>query len=241
MRILLALASTAALVAACGPSSPPEQSASPQDTATPSAAPPAEAAAGSMPPVETPAAGEQGGTDNWRQVASAADADNLARLDDAWRLARDEAEDAGFADELKRLGVLVDPSAGQSGRLQPAPGAYRCRTIKMGSKSGNGLAFIDYPYFRCTVELTPGGDLILTKTTGSQRTRGLIYPDSALGHVFVGAQAWGYDEAGYPDYNSQPERDQVGVVQRLGPDHWRLVIPTPRTGGKIDLLDLERQ
>lgn len=247
MRVLLApvltLASTVALVAACGPSSPPDQTAGGSADPAPAAAPlqtPAPAETAAETPVDTPAAaaGEQGGTDNWRQVASAADADNLARLDEAWRLARDEAEDAGFADELKRLGVLIDPSAGQSGRLQPAPGAYRCRTIKMGSKSGNGLAFVDYPFFRCSVELTPGGDLILSKTTGSQRTRGLLYPDTDNRLVFIGAQAWGDDETSYPAYGDQPVRDEVGVFERIGPNRWRLVTPWPTVESRLDILEL---
>jgi hypothetical protein len=78
------------------------------------------------PPADAPAApapAEQGGTDDWRKLVSAADASALGRLDQAWRLARAEAEDAGFADQVEALGPLVDPNAGQAGRLQPAPGA----------------------------------------------------------------------------------------------------------------------
>lgn len=237
MRILLALASTAALIAACGPSAP-DQSASPQDAAPPSApdtpTPPIEASA----PAATPSAGEQGGTDNWRQVALAAGADSLDRMDEAWRQARNEAEDAGFADELKALGALVEPGAAQTGRLQPAPGAYRCRTIKIGARNKGGLAFVDYPFFRCTIELTPGGDLILTKTTGSQRTRGLLYPDTDSRLVFIGAQAWGDDETRFPAYGDQPVRDQVGALERIGPTRWRLVIPWPTLESKLEILEL---
>jgi hypothetical protein len=184
-----------------------------------------------------PATGEQGGTDDWRQVASAADASALGRLDQAWRLGRAEAEDAGFADQVEALGPLVDPNAGQVGRLQPAPGVYRCRTIKLGAKSPGGLAYVAYPFFRCTVELTPGGDLVLTRTTGSQRSRGLLYPDTDRRLVFVGAQAWG-DEAAYPAYGERRERDQVGVFERIGSDHWRLVIPWPKQEAKLEILEL---
>ena len=238
MRILLALASTAALVAACGPSSPPEKAAASPDAAAPSVLEtpaPTEAASA---PEAAPPAGEQGGTDDWRQVALAADADGLARLDAAWRQARDEAEDEGFADELKALGALVEPDAAQTGRLQPAPGAYRCRTIKIGARNKGGLAFVDYPYFRCTIELTPGGDLILTKTTGSQRTRGLLYPDTDNRLVFIGAQAWGDDETRFPAYGARPERDQVGVLERIGPTRWRLVLPWPKQESNLEILEL---
>ena len=241
MRTFAAVASLAALLAACGDSSTPSTPGAKGGTETPSAAPPsATAAAAATPAPATPAAGEQGGTSDWRQVASPADASALGRLDQAWRLARAEAEDAGFAEQVESLGPLVDPNAGQAGRLQPAPGAYRCRTIKVGAKSPGGLAYVAYPGFRCTVELTPGGDLVLTKTTGSQRSRGLLYPDTDRRLVFVGAQAWGADETGYPAYGQMPERDQIGVFERIGPERWRLVIPWPKQEAKLEILELTR-
>lgn len=250
MRIVLAAASTALLLAACGQGAGPSQDA-PREAQTPEqageATPPASGASSAPIPAAdtpatdtTPAEGDQGGTDDWRQVVSAADAANLSRLDQAWRMARAEADDKGFADEVTALGPLVDPNAGQAGRLQPSPGTYRCRTIKMGTKSEVGLAFNPYGYFRCTIELTPGGDLILTKTTGSQRTRGLLYPDTDRRLVFVGAQAWGMDETGFPRYGQMPERDQVGAFERIGPNRWRLVIPWPRVESKLEILELVR-
>lgn len=235
MRITAAAASSLALVlAACGqsPDTPaPADPAAPPATGEPAPAPM---------PQPAPAEGEQGGTDSWRQVASADDASNLGRLDEAWRLARAEAEEKGFARQVEALGPLVDPNAAQVSRLQPAPGTYRCRTIKIGSQNGQGLGYVEYPFFRCSVELTPGGDLILTKTTGSQRTRGLLYPDTDSRLVFIGAQAWGTDETGFPQYGQQRERDQVGVFERIGPERWRLVVPWPRVESKLEILELVR-
>lgn len=233
MRTLIAVASVAALLAACGENaSPPEPAAAPATDPAPIGEP------ASAPETPAPAAGEQGGVSDWRQIVSAEDAGNLGRLDQAWRLGRAEAEDKGFASEVEALGPLVDPMAGQAGRLQPAPGTYRCRTIKLGSKPGNTLAYVAYPFFRCSVELTPGGDLVLTKTTGSQRTRGLLYPDTDNRLIFVGAQAWGDDETGFPAYGQQAQRDQVGVFERIGPDRWRLVVPWPRLESKLEILEL---
>lgn len=235
MRITAAAASSLALVlAACGqsPDTPaPADPAAPPATGEPAPAPM---------PQPTPAEGEQGGTDSWRQVASADDASNLGRLDEAWRLARAEAEEKGFARQVEALGPLVDPNAAQASRLQPTPGTYRCRTIKIGSQNGQGLGYVEYPFFRCSVELTPGGDLILTKITGSQRTRGLLYPDTDSRLVFIGAQAWGADETGFPQYGQQRERDQVGVFERIGPDRWRMVVPWPRVESKLEILELVR-
>ena len=39
-------------------------------------------------------------------------------------------------------------------RLQPPPGPYRCRTIKLGTNSPGGPGFLEYPFFRCTIELS---------------------------------------------------------------------------------------
>lgn len=249
MRPVLAAASTALLLAACGQGTGPSQD-TPNTTETSEQAgattPPASGAPSApipstdTPAPDAPAEGEQGGTDDWRQVVNAADAANLSRLDQAWRMARAEADDKGFANEVTALGPLVDPNSGQAGRLQPPPGTYRCRTIKMGTKSEVGLAFNPYSYFQCTVELTPGGDLILTKVTGSQRTRGLLYPDTDRRLVFVGAQAWGMDETGFPRYGQMPERDQVGAFERIGANRWRLVIPWPRVESKLEILELVR-
>lgn len=234
MRTTTALAALV-LIAACG-----ERPDRPTDA--PGAPPPDVAAAPPVPPPPSqPSKGvEPGGTDDWREVASAEDASRLGRLHQAWRLARAEAEDKGFAAEVEALGPLVDPNAGLAGQLQPAPGAYRCRTIKLGSNSPGGLGYLEYPWFRCTVELTPGGDLVLTKTTGSQRTRGLLYPDTDRRLVFIGAQAWGMDETGWPTYGQMPERDQIGVFERIGPDRWRLTIPWPRVDSKLEILELAK-
>ena len=233
--VAVAVASLAVLLAACGddPAAPiGDPGPAPDEARADRAAPPAPA--GPTQPTE----GEQGGTSDWRQVVSPADAANLGRLDQAWRLGRAEAEEAGFAQQVEALGPLVDPNAGQAGRLQPAPGTYRCRTINLGSKGEGGLAYLAYPYFRCTIELTPGGDLILTKTTGSQRTRGLLYPDTDRRLIFVGAEAWGMDETGWPDYGDQSIRDQVGVFERIGSDRWRLVLPWPKVDSKLEILEL---
>lgn len=235
MRTAAALAALA-LVAACG-ERPDSPAAVPTAPAGNPVAPPAAAA---PTPATAPAEGAQGGSGDWREVVSTEDASRLGRLDQAWRLARAEAEDKGFAAQVEALGPLVDPNAGLADRLQPAPGDYRCRTVKLGSGGAGGLAYLEYPWFRCAVELTPGGDLVLTKTTGSQRTRGLLYPDSERRLVFVGAQALGADETGWPTYGQMPERDQVGVFERVGPQRWRLVIPWPRVEAKLEILELAK-
>ena len=242
MRPLIAAAAAVALLTACGetPSRGSAVDASAEATVNPPTATTAPGVAPDPSGLTPPAVGEQGGSADWRTVVSATDAANLGRLDQAWRMARAEAEDKGFATQVEALGPLVDPNAGQTGKLQPPPGTYRCRTIKLGSQDGAGLAYTAYPFFRCTIELTPGGDLVLTKTTGSQRTRGLLYPDTDRRLIFVGAQAWGMDETTFPRYGEQRIRDQVGVFERIGPNRWRLVIPWPKVDSKLEIIELVR-
>jgi len=227
MRTFLAVAALALFSSACEQAAPPASDRAP----TP---------AGPAPAASVPADGdgqEVQASADWRDVATSEDASRLGRLDQAWRMARAEA-DRNFAGEVEALGPLVDPNAGQAGRLQPPPGVYRCRSIKLGSNSPGGLGYLEYPFFRCTVELTPGGDLILTKTTGSQRTRGLLYPDTDRRLVFIGAQAWGSQESGYPAYGQMPERDQIGLLERIGSRRWRLVLPWPKQESKLEILEL---
>ena len=174
---------------------------------------------------------------DWRADASRADIRRLERLDEAWDAALSEARSQGRRRELGALGALVDPHVSLP-RPQPTPGAYRCRTIKLGSQ-GAGLGLVAYGWFRCRVELTPGGDLILEKTTGSQRQSGALYPEAARRLVFLGAVAWGSDE-GRARYGRDRERDQVGVFERIGTGRYRLAMPWPQQESKLDLLELRR-
>lgn len=257
--VLLALLATAACSRSGdpAPSEPPEARPGGSGAALPSAAAAADAAKRSVTPAspETPPGqdvepppqpsppveGEQGGIAQWRLVAGPADEDRLSRLDRAWRQALREANHEHGA-EIDALGLLLVPDAALPGRLQPPPGVYRCRTVKVGSISGDGLSYVAYPWFKCTIELSPGGDLVLTKTTGSQRTRGLLYPDPDNDRrlVFIGAQAWGDGETGYPVYSQMPERDQIGAFERIGQTRWRLVLPWPRQESKLDVMELTK-
>ncbi len=237
IRTLAASALALTLAACSQPSEPAQPREAPATPDTTVEAGPPNADPTTTAPVD---GGLQGGTDQWKTVASADDQDRISRLDDAWKQALREANHE-FGAELDSLGMLaVQDAALASPPLQPPPGKYRCRTIKVGSMNGDGLKYVAYPWFTCTVELTPGGDLILTKTTGSQRTRGLIYPDSDNPGrlIYVGAQAWGDTETTFPAYGEKAERDQVGVVERIGAGRWRMVVPWPKQESKLDILEI---
>ncbi len=183
------------------------------------------------------ATGAQAASGDWRQDARTADAARLRKLDAAWA---DALAEAGRKDPrgLRALGALADPK-GALPRPHPGPGDYRCRTVKLGSGPGAaGLPLVAYAWFKCNVELTPGGDLILAKTTGSQRTRGNLYPETARRLVYLGAVAWADERA--VAYGRNPDRDQAGVFERIGANRWRLVLPYPKQESTLDILELAR-
>ena len=171
-------------------------------------------------------------------VPTRADTDRLARLTDAWDAVRKDVIANGDGEALRRLGPVADPRVDFS-RPQPTPGAYQCRTIKLGAASEGMLPYIAYGWFRCTVTLTPGGDLILRKTTGSQRPVGLICPDGRRTARFVGVLELG-TETRTPRYGADPERDMIGLVQRVGDERWRIAFPWPTHESKLDILELRR-
>ena len=229
-----ALLLAALTLAACERQQPAEPASPPPAQSAPvTPAPQAPASTPTPAPAPPP---EQQATDNWRDYARPADADRLSRLTGAWATALKLANDKGHAGDLAALGPLADPKARALPHPQPAPGDYRCRTVKLGGS----LGFISYPWFRCHVELTPGGDLVLTKLTGSQRTAGKFYPDGDTRLVYLGGQAWGADEAAAPAYGQDAKRDQIGVLERIGETRWRLALPWPRVESDLDLVELRR-
>ncbi|MFC3076728.1 DUF4893 domain-containing protein [Phenylobacterium terrae] len=167
--------------------------------------------------------------DDWRAEASAEDARRLARIDQAWSEALRQAR-RNHRPGLASLGLLVEPKAALRGS-RPAAGAYYCRTVKLGSPGGDGPAFAAYDWFRCEVEEGPGGELLLEKTTGSQRPWGRLYEDNAKRLVYVGGQA---------GYGRDPAQDQIGAFERLGEDHYRLVLPWSKQQSILDLIELRR-
>ena len=232
----------ALVLAACQQEAPPQPAA---DEAAPQLQPPATGLPGAEPvtndvavndPAVTTPPPEEQASDDWRKYARPADVDRLKRLDAAWEEARATVSRGGV-EALEKLGPVVDPKTPALANVHPAPGVYRCRTIKMGE-----LGLIAYDWFRCRVELTPGGDLTFTKLTGSQRGAGKFYPSGESNRrlVYLGGQAWGLDEKAPTAYGADTQRDQIGVLERIGDQHWRLVLPWPRVESQLDVIEIKK-
>ncbi|AYG94874.1 DUF4893 domain-containing protein [Brevundimonas naejangsanensis] len=217
-RSFLALASLALALAACATTPPPP----PPPPSVPAVAP-SEGPVGAV-------------LDDWRGVITPADRDRYQRRAAAWTLALEQARRQGGSGDLSALGDLIDPNAARPG-VSPLPGAYRCRTVKLGSQGDEGgLGYVVYGWFACRIEQTAGG-LKLTKRTGSQRPAGLLFPESDREMVFLGSMALASEPAAH-SYGLRPERDMVAVLERIGEKRWRLVTPWPATESNLDLLEL---
>jgi hypothetical protein len=167
----------------------------------------------------------------WRLVITEADRSRLRNWRDAWMLGLGQARAAGEGQEIAGEGALLDPDAGLENPILP-DGDYDCRTIKLGRKGASGPAFATYPAASCRVS---GGRL--SKLGGAQRPSGLLWPFDATRLIFLGAMSLG-DEPRALDYGRDDDRNMVGLVERIGPRRWRLVLPQPNWESQLDVIEL---
>jgi hypothetical protein len=189
------------------------------------------------PPPPPPPSGAPGATlRDWRSIVTAADRDRYARRDAAWSLALQQARRQRGSGDLNSLGDLIDPDARRPSVIPPA-GAYRCRTVKLGSQGGeDGLGYVVYGWFACSIEQTRSG-LKFVKLTGSQRPAGLLFPEDDRHMVLLGSMALA-SEPPANSYGQRPDRDLIATLERIGERRWRLVIPWPQNESNLDLIEL---
>lgn len=188
--------------------------------------------AGGRSPPGSPEAAVQTG---WRAVATAADRERLRNWRSAWRIALDQAHTTGHGAAIAADPALFDPDRSFDDPV-PAAGEYHCRVVKLGSRGGVGIGYVDYPAFRCRV--TRAGDRIdFTKLTGSQRPTGRIFPAEVRRGVFLGTVVYG-DESRAVDYGRDATRDMAGFVERIGERRWRLVLPYLAFESTLDIIEL---
>jgi hypothetical protein len=188
------------------------------------------------PPPPPPGGGGQAVLRDWRGIVTATDRDRYARRDAAWRLALEQARRQPGSGDLDSVGDLTDPGAVRAG-VTPPVGDYRCRTVKLGSQGGeSGLGYVVYGWFACRIEQTPRG-LKFSKLTGSQRPSGLLFPETDRQMVMLGSMALS-TEPPANSYGQRPDRDLIAVLERMGPQRWRLVLPWPQYESNLDLIEL---
>ena len=175
-------------------------------------------------------------SDVWEGIATDADESRLSRLGLAWQEGLQEAQ-RSFEKDVEAEGPLLRPRAALP-RPSPTPGSYYCRLIKLGKVDGKGPAFERFKPFFCYVEVE--GDLLtIVKQTGSQRPAGRLWEDDKPDRlIFLGSLALG-DEQQPVAYAEDPKRDMAGVLERIAPFRWRLVIPWPQNSSKLDVFELK--
>jgi hypothetical protein len=174
-------------------------------------------------------------SEEWTQLATAADKSRIARLSLAWQSALADARPR-FAGEIRKEGALLN-SRSALPRPAPTPGSYNCRLIKLGKATAKAVAFERFKPFFCYVQVEENL-LTIVKQTGSQRPAGRLWDDDQPERlVFLGSLALG-DEQQPLAYGDNPKRDMAGVLERIGPVRWRLVIPWPQSTSKLDVFEL---
>ena len=174
--------------------------------------------------------------DIWQDIARSEDTNRIRGTGTAWSNGLEEARRAGFGGEIGAEGKLLNANAAQA-KPAPTPGSYSCRVIRLGKENGKGPAFQKFKPFFCYVGVE--GELFtIVKQTGSQRPAGRLWEDDNPARlIFLGTLALGSEEEARA-YGEDPRRDMAGVFERFAPFKWRLVIPFPQSGARLDVFEL---
>lgn len=170
----------------------------------------------------------------WRALISPADGARLDGVQAAWTEALAAARAARFARSVRNEGKLLDPATALP-RPAPAPGSYRCRVIRIAAPARRQRVFAASGPFFCYVG-ADGALLSMTRQTGPDRPGGYLYDDTATRQIFVGASARAREQVP-PAYGEKPDRDVVGIMERVDDFRYRFVIPRPR-GAILEVYEL---
>ena len=168
----------------------------------------------------------------WQRTIAPEHLSLVEGIDRGWADALEAARTAGFARRIRSEGALLEPSAAKNWAT-PSPGSYRCRRVRLGAQ-GRERGFAASGPFFCHVG-DEGDQLSLTQQTGPERPGGYLWDDGPQRMVFIGAISRGREDVP-PAYGAAPERDVVGLFERIGPFRFRLVVP--RRSGGIDVVEL---
>ncbi len=176
-------------------------------------------------------------TDVWQAVIKDQDRGRLARLSEAWDQARADLDEAGSAADLATLGPVAGDAITTSPAF-PTAGTHQCRTIQLGWRQGSprvSPAVQASAWAPCRLS-TDGIVLRFETVLGPQQYLGTLYPDVDR-LVFLGTLRLA-GEMGRLRYGEDGQRDQLGVLQAIGPGHWRIALPWPRWTARMVLIEL---
>jgi len=171
---------------------------------------------------------------NWHRRVTEDDRVRLGH----WRPSMISALEAARANNPSAVdgsGVTLLPDAA----LAPVAfgaGQYRCQVLKIGAQDLSTPAFNSLPVTRCVV--TQEGKLLhFMASGGPQRPQGMLYSDNNRRMILLGTMVLG-DEAMAQMYGHDTTRDIIGIVERVGDHHWRILCPAPHFESLFDVIDI---
>ncbi|MBC7504657.1 MAG: DUF4893 domain-containing protein [Sandarakinorhabdus sp.] len=186
---------------------------------------------------------------SWQHDITMPDRRRLGKLWEAWTRSLNEIQQAGQGKALVALGPIGVPDAAtmhaEPGAaikpVGPLPGVgdYRCRTINLGQRAG-GAAASPAPIASgglqpCRIEMR-GKTLWFEQASGVQRLGGRLYADGNR-QLFLGTLALVGEMAIMP-YGVDPQRDAIGVLRSIGPQHWRMELPWPNWQSNLAIVEM---
>lgn len=172
---------------------------------------------------------------NWHNAVTDNDRNRLRKTRQAWTDALAKARAAGAGGKIAAEGALFDPDRA-IGQARLPIGRYRCRVFKLGARAPRNLDFVSYPWSACQVG-AEGEITHFTRLDGAQRPDGRLFDEGASRQVFLGTLVFG-GEAHALDYGRDRLRDVAGIVERIGPARWRIVLPYPNFESLLDVIEL---
>lgn len=181
-------------------------------------------------PSETPATPA-----GWRGEVSDEDVARIERLPATWRAVL-MGLPMRYAKDAAREGDLLVADAGRD-HPTPPPGSYRCRLIKIGPNAAKGVPLRNFPDFFCYIRPEPGGALTFVKQTGTDLPGGWLRRDGDSRMILIGARQHAAGDTSLA-YGKEPDRDVVGVIERIGPFRWRLTLPWRTEPEGLDVYEM---
>lgn len=173
---------------------------------------------------------------DWHRVVTDADRERLRTWRESWVAAVTRARAAGRGQQIDALGALLDPDRAMPDGAIPPPGHYHCKVYKIGANGPAMQDFTVYPAADCAVE-AEGEVSSLYRVAGPQRPVGLLFDDVPGRAVFLGTLVLG-DETKPMVYGQDTQRDLAAYVERIGPQRWRMIFPSPRFESLLDVVEL---
>lgn len=166
----------------------------------------------------------------WRGTATREDAARIDGLAGQWNRAISDMP-TRMRSRVAAEGRLLEPGAALEA---PAltPGSYHCRLVRLGGRRGVASYAPDF----CYIE-NSGGKLSFTKQTGQNLPGGWLFEDGEKRLVFLGTKRPPKDAVA-PPYGEEAARDVAGVIERVAPFRWRMVLPKAGGDGDLDIYEL---